>query len=468
MKRLFFAGVFLALLASRLCHIGILWTEEDLPMAAAIQMLSGKALYRDIWFDKPPLVPSVYLLWGATPGVPLRIAGALFCFAACWLIYRLARRLWSEREGRLAAALLAFFLICGIPAAVIPLAADLLMILPHIAAVYFAVSGNPVWSGAAAGIAFLANSKGVFVLAACALWQWRAAPLLLTGFALPNAIALAWLGLTGSLHAYWEQVWWLGLVYAKNTFVSSPVAEGVRRTLNWAGFHAALVAGALWFWARDHKPERWRIAIWGLLSLATIAGGWRFFPRYYFQLLPVAAVAGARGLSMMGARWRVLALALLLVPLARFGPRYTALAAGLFSGHPSRWSDVSMDRDSAETAARLSSQARPGETLFVWGYRPDIFVYSRMPAGTRFLESQPLTGVFADRQLFQTDAVEHGWAERNRKEVARTRPSFIVDGLSYFNPRLSMEAYPELRPWLALYEPAGGTQATRIYRLARK
>ena len=33
--------------------------------AAAIQILNGKALYRDVWFDKPPLSALVYLLWDA-------------------------------------------------------------------------------------------------------------------------------------------------------------------------------------------------------------------------------------------------------------------------------------------------------------------------------------------------------------------------------------------------------------------
>ena len=38
-------------------------------------MMHGAALYRDIWFDKPPLVPAIYLLWGARIGWALRIAG---------------------------------------------------------------------------------------------------------------------------------------------------------------------------------------------------------------------------------------------------------------------------------------------------------------------------------------------------------------------------------------------------------
>ena len=44
-------------------------------------MLGGKALFRDIWFDKPPLLPLSYLLCGAGAGWTLRLAGALYCAA---------------------------------------------------------------------------------------------------------------------------------------------------------------------------------------------------------------------------------------------------------------------------------------------------------------------------------------------------------------------------------------------------
>lgn len=465
MKRWFFALLFLALVASRLCHIHILWAEEDLPLAAAVQMLHGKVLYRDIWFDKPPLVPGIYLLWGAQCGWLLRLAGALFAWAACLLIYRFAKALWGEREGLLAAGLLAFFLVFGIPAAVVPLASDLLMLVPHIAAVYLAYRRRPFWSGAAAGLAFLFNSKALFVLAACALWQFRWLPQLALGFLLPNAAALAWLAARGALAGYYEQVWWQGFLYSRSTFLENPAIAGVIRTARWMGFQAALVLGAAWFWWRERQSDSWRLAGWALLSLAAVAAGWRFFPRYYFQLLPVLTLAAARGLVLLG-RQRVLVLLTLLVPLARFAPRYVMLAQDLAAGRPHAWRDVAMDQDSRAAARLLRDRVRPADTLFVWGYRPDIYAYTRMPAATRFLESQPLTGVFADRHLFQSQPVAPEWARRNREELVRSRPTFVLDGLERYNPALSIQSYPDLRPWLARYRLVAQTPATKIYQIA--
>src|SRR5579862_4080197 len=179
-------GLFSALLALHLCHSGIVWVEEAYPSAAAIQILHGKMLYRDVWFDKPPLSALIYLLWGAHIGAILRVAGAAFIFACCWMLWRFARDLWGPREGLAAAYLLGFFLTFGIPAAVMALAPDLLMVLPHIAAVYLAWRGRPLLSGLTAGVALLVNAKAFFVLAACVFFAWSSWGWLIAGFAVPN------------------------------------------------------------------------------------------------------------------------------------------------------------------------------------------------------------------------------------------------------------------------------------------
>src|SRR5579872_4828327 len=101
--RLFFAALAALLVATRLCHLGILWEGDSYPLAAAGQMLHGKALYREIWFDKPPLLALAYLLFGAAPGWPLRLFDAAYAFAACWIAWRFARDLWSEAEAMWAA-----------------------------------------------------------------------------------------------------------------------------------------------------------------------------------------------------------------------------------------------------------------------------------------------------------------------------------------------------------------------------
>jgi hypothetical protein len=464
--------------AARLCSTHVLWADDNLPLAAAIEVARGKVLYRDVWFDKPALVAWVNLLWGARAGIPLRLAGAAYVIAVAAAAWQFARSKWSQTEGLFAACFAAFFLTFGLPSAVIPLASDMLLVLPHFAAVYFAWRGRAFLSGAAAGIGLLCSSKAIFVLAACVLWQWRQLPLLLLGFCAPNALALGWMWMHGSASEYYRQAWQWGRIYAANTFVEHPFREGIVRTGNWIGFQVALVVGA----GLALRRER-RLAIWILLSLAGVILGLRFFPRYYFLLLPPMIIAASRGWSLAIASYGsgsqpsatylattnravtkgsgfipALALcALLAVPLIRFGKGYV-------TGWPN---DIAMDRDSRAAAQKLRALATPGDTLFVWGFRPDIFIDSGLPAGTRFLESQPISGVLADRHLFSAASIVPDFTAPNVRELAATRPTWIVDGLGPYNPSLALPRQAYLSDWFSHYQEVARTSGSILYRATK-
>ena len=445
------------LAASRLCHTRILWEGDTLPLATAQQMLQGRTIYRDIWYDKPPLVAALYLLPAGRDGWMLRIVDALYALLACFIAYRFAREMWSTREAIWAAGLMGFFLIFDFPASVIPVGSDLLMLAPHLAAVWLAWKRRPLWSGAMAGVAFWASPKALLVLAACALWDIGGLLSMVAGFAAVCALGVVWLAVTGALRPYWDEVWIWGRLYAGSPFVTDPVRNGIARTANWAGFHAAaVVAAGVFLW--KSPAARWRWAAWLAISLIGVAAGMRFFPRYYFLLLPVVIMMASRGMVLMGKRGLLAAL-LLLIPLARFAPAYwTALT-------DTAWRDTAMDRDSRAAAARTLQLAKPGDTLFVWGYRPEIFVYTQMPAGTIYLDSQPLTGVPADRHLTQSEPVERVESARRRAALTETRPSFVLDGLGLFNPRLAIGQFPDLQQWFAQYHEVARSGQTIIYAL---
>jgi len=467
-------------IATRLCHSNVLWADDNLPLAAAIEVARGKVLYRDVWFDKPALVAWIDLLWGPRAGVPLRLAGAAYVMAVAATAWQFARTRWTDREGLFAAFFAAFFLTFGLPSAVIPLASDMLLILPHFAAVYFAWRGRAFLSGLSAGIGLLCSSKAIFVLAACALWQWRQLPLLLIGFLAPNAVALTWMWLHGSAQEYYRQAWQWGRIYAANTFVEHPLREGIVRTANWIGFQAALVVGAIVAIRRER-----RLAVWISLSFAGVILGLRFFPRYYFLLLPPTIMAASRGWSLLliapcgrvsderttssvsyraattGSDHKLATLALcalLAVPLIRFGKPYLTLARG------ATLTDLAMDRDSRAASEKLRALSHPGDTLFVWGFRPDIFIDSQIPPGTRFLESQPISGVLADRHLFSTASIAPDFTAPNVRELLTTKPTWIVDGLGPYNPRLALNKEAALADWFSHYTEVARTDFSILYR----
>ena len=466
-----------AILLSRLSHINILWADEDYHLAAAIQMLHGKMLYRDVWYDKPPLSAMVALLFGAWPGWPLRVAGTAVVAASCAVAFRFAASLWSRREGYWAAGLLAFSVVFYLPPATIPLEPDTLMILPHLAAVYWAWKQKPLAAGLAAGLAFALNIKGLAVLLLCLIFAPAMWPLLLVGFAIPNVLLLGWLVSQHAFSAYVESVWRWGLLYAGAPPGDTPVENALIRLVNWFGFHAALGVAAVWYFVRaeDDRP-RARLLAWTIVSLAAAGVGWRFSPHYLNQLLPPLAIAGARGVCVLTEDSRgslrrigagVMAIAAL-VAVIRFGPRYFLLAADDLAGRPHAWRDVALDQESRQAAALIRPLAKEGDTIFVWGYRPNLVVYSRLPVASRMWESQPLTVVPADRHLRDATSVDPDWARQNRAELLRSSPSIIVDGLSAYNPRLDIHNYPDLAAWFQNYCLAGRVGLASVYQLCTR
>lgn len=450
----FWAACLALLLSVRLCHTRVLWADEAYGLAGARRLLEGAALYRDLWFDKPPLYAWIYLCWGARTGWPLRLGGALYALLACWLAGRTARALFGRREGFWAAGAMAFFLSFDHPAAIVSLAPDFLLLPFTLGTVWALAAGRPAAAGLCAAGGLLANVKAL-ALPLLALWwrpgDWkRMLPAYAAGFAAVWLVAAGWQ----------EPVWAWGLRYAGDSFLGHPVLEGLRRTANWTGFHAApAMAAALYF--RRADPLRGRLAAWLALSLGMAAAGARFFPRYYLALLPALATAAARGaVAVRGRRLQALLALALLVPAVRFGGKHAATLLD----RPSAMRDLALWEDCREAAGKIRALARPGDTLLVWGYRPELNVLAGLPGGTPFLDSQPLTGVLADRHLYSSRPTAAAWAERNRRRLAQTRPTFIADGLGPLNPALALERYPDLRSWLADYEPAAETRGFRIWR----
>ena len=452
----------------RLSHVHLLWADEDYHLAAAFNILHGKVPYRDFWYDKPPLAAFYYLLIGGHAGWLLRLLDSAYVVVACYLAYLLALACWGVAEAYVAAVALAFYLAFYLPSAIIPFAADAVMIVPHLAAIYAAQQKKPLWAGLFVGVAFLANPKAVFILGTCFLWLLPQAALLLAGFSLPLIIGVAGAVWTDAWIGYIEQVWRWGFTYARGSPVVDPFRTGFVRTLDWAGFHSALIVGSVFAWMRFSLPQRWKFGVWLLFSFVAVALGTRFAPHYFLQLLPPVVLIASRGIvlawSTYGRRAVVIFGILAAVPFIRFSPRYVELAVDNIRGRQPRWSDVVLDLDSQEAAAKIRSRSHPKDTLFVWGYRPDIYVYSRLVPDSLFWDSQPLTGVPADRHLSATTAIYSGPAAKNREQLIRSNPTFIVDGLGLLNPKLQPAAYPELRPWLAHYKLVDRTKLTLIYQ----
>jgi hypothetical protein len=470
----------IALLAAvRFCHLDVLWVEEAYPLAAARAVLAGQALYRDIWFDKPPLAALFYVLIDARGGFLLRLAGALFVGFAAWAAWRAAAQIWPREGPRpsgpaaptepdvcaWAALLTAFFLTFDFPAAAMALTPDLLTLPFHLLAVGAIAAGQPYLAGLWCGVALGFNGKALLMLAVCLLWRGRAAPRLLAGFALPVALVAAWLASQSALGAYWREVWVWGAGYARDTPFAHPLWEGLRRSLGWAGFHVALVAAAVCALIHE-RDQRWRFIAWMAISLAAAWMGWRFFPRYFFQLLPAFALSAARGFALAPTRWRAVLIALLAIPFLRFMPASAQLAAETLEGRPHASRDLALFEDARRAALLAAPFLRPGDGALVWGYRPELYALTGLEPGTPFLDSQPLDGVLADRHLRDSRPTFAELARHNREALLRRPPpAWIFDGLGPLNPRLAaFDPAAGLAGWRSRYREAGRTRTVILYR----
>lgn len=561
-----FAIVALLSFLLRIVYSGHLCEDDGLWFTSAEQMLRGKALFREIYFDKPPALPLLYAACFSLLGshiIVIRLLTIIYSIAISGVLYLFGSKLYGNREGLLAAVLFAFFSTNPVNNHFQSLNTDFLMMLPYTAAAYFFVrashEGSVRWAlfgGVLTGLATQANPKGLFAVLFFAIllllvvagarmsfpadlsknrFRQRlrleiAARLFgmavagVVAGALPFIVYVAW---TRSLAEYWVDVWQWGAAYSGYYPISRLVTRGVPLTAQYLALNNTLLIGLIFVAASVYRrlrsdreradgaiPLEFRsdatLLIWFAVSFAGLAFGWRFYSNYFFQILPSLCLLGARGLlglasalKTRSASVRRIAIALIaigfLVTLVRFHTRTVTLALdwvrGSKSGLNARWYHEVLNREERMVAAvvrdipggadavdqvgiesmrAVSAGPRSGSSgsdyLFIWGSRAEIYYWSGLIPASRFLSSQPLTGVPADAHhdarshpVLAASATAAARAQLAR-ELERAQPKYIIDELGFYSTELSIQNYPELREVMKHYEKLGATGTFLIYR----
>jgi len=515
---LYGAALFAVVFLLRIFYADYVWADEGLWFTAANELLRGKSLYSQVWFDKQPALAWTYAalfrLFGPSI-LAVRLFTIVYATGICLALWHIGRRFWGEREGRLAALLYALYNATYLHSQVQPMAVDQLTLLPYLYSGYFFLrsrkSGSLFCSGLLAAVAFSLNPKAAALLLffalvmvaravrrnAAALNAAQPAVLVAAGFAAGLAPWLAYVLSGGRWHYYLRDFWGWGLSYVTVYSPGEILLNGLRRTLNYAGFHISLFIGLgflLWYGrkskaqsptpkTRDEGGSTLDFRLWTLgpslalwlwlgVSFLGVAAGGRFFPRYFYQVLPFLCLLAARGyvlhtkpkaqspvsqpVRLRSLNLRIWALIFWLgvaFALVRFHHRAAFLAyervTGRQTAYMAAWNDPAIARDSRVIARRVHG------SLFVWGYRPEIYFYCGCEAATSYLSDQPLTGVPADIHLREARNVAPERAAEDRarllEQLGASRPDYIVDGLGPYNPALAMAQYPELRAFLARY-----------------
>jgi 4-amino-4-deoxy-L-arabinose transferase-like glycosyltransferase len=577
----------------RIFYAGHLYQDDGLWFTAGEELLRGKALYREIYFDKPPVLPLAYALLFKLFGahiLTIRLFTIFYSLAVSFALYRFAAFLYDKRVGLVVAAMFVFFSTTYLTGHFQGLNTDFLMTLPYTLSVYWFVRScfdlqaskarrmtYALVAGIAAGIAFQTNPKAIFNLlffVLCSLFfarnqksevrsQESAKELPLTSQTaigklqskLPTAYCLLpavlsgagfllgalpfWLYLmaTHSINEYRFSVWEWGAKYAAYFSLTDTMLTALRQSIGYFALNNTLMIGLLFvvFTVFKHLNARYRkrdavivaaiadsgmqrffradamLLLWFLTSYAAMSVGGRFFGHYFFQILPGLCLIAGRGITEIFAilaaqknrllRYTVFALLIagFLLTLVRFHARTAILAWDWARGAKSeltvKWNHEKLNREERLIAAAIKdlpddfqaveklgieglrtrdSQKRNEESgdqyLFIWGYRPEIYFWSGLLPASRFLSSQPLTGVPSDVHYFSESYIAvldekttAAYRQQLLQDLQATRPVYIVDELGFFNDDLALKNYPELKDFLADYKLAESRGRSLIY-----
>jgi 4-amino-4-deoxy-L-arabinose transferase-like glycosyltransferase len=446
---------------------------------------AGGLPYLDMWDIKPPMIYYLYAAAFTVGGASQVAARALDLVAVALMLpalYALARRAGGAVAGRWAVLLLPVFYFTETFASLTQ--SDSLVLLPMLWAAYSVVrAGEAVRGGRAAiGWAVLAGAlcalvlwfKHYYVLFALALMvehvarrralPWREGLAFGLGGAAVALPILAWAVQAG--------LWGEMLIIAQGTAeYNAQSFESVGALaaqlwhyfgFRWAHWGVLMACAALLL---VNRPRPWRLVrlmgVWGLAGGAFVVVQGKGFDTHWLPLFPPLVILGGCGLAasvsaLPWARVRRIAAVLAVIGLGAILVKDTwARALPLLTGAQG-WGDYyrhfqAGDLSAAESYAMaqwLRQRVPAGETVFIWGFRPEVAFMAGLTPATRFQNHFPLVGNRYPEQ----------WKQENVDTLWQALPPVVivmradympwVTGVEDDSNTVLANDYPALRDWL--------------------
>jgi hypothetical protein len=515
----------------------LLSDDEAIYAATADAMAQGNVLYRDVVDHKPPAIYFIYragmALFGpySTHGAHLFVVLAVL--ATALLLRGVARIGWGGREGTTAAGLFLVFSTTWHDYDALAANCELFLLLPQAAAAWLALrpggtspaarATRALAIGVLVGLSALCKYQGVAFLGATAFLLWldhvrasesanaakgegagqsagQRAGLLrraglaalsvlpevvveLVGVAIPIALYLAYAAARGGLEAtlFWFRFNFLyvdaGLTgseaLVRGAFRLGIIGAAALPVYLFGLLEAVAVARRLFTRGGLSSVPRHEafLLAWLSTSVLALSAGGRFFGHYFHLILAPLAVLAAPGCLRLWRRSRAARVGLVLA---------TAIPALVFFALASFARPLAERIDETEppydrVAHAIAANSSPGDTIFVWGNSPQLYVLARRSMGTRFsfcnymTGESPGTGTQTGTKSADSNSLGVSW-QMLFDDLSTRRPRLFVDaaaaGWDGYD-KFPITRYPRLQEYLRVrYRLTAEESGVRIYRLS--
>jgi hypothetical protein len=465
-------------------------------------LLQGKAPYTDLWNPKPPAVFAVYAgamaLFGQS-GPALRLIDLLMAPVLLGSVWWIGRRAGGQRAGLWAALLFGIFYFTetfwtltqndGI--ALVP------MTLGMVAALRASDGGRRGWawallSGLFAGAAFwfkypfllFAGAAAVAYTLMAARIRWRDAGAFAGGLLASGAFGAGLLIGVGA----WDALLESARVTSDYTALGFnwPDFAGAMQTalgFRWPHWGLAFVLGAVGMvaglWPRLTPGARQRrmtgvLLVWLITGFAMMAVQAKGYDYHWLPLLPPLALLAGLGAAALtrrlpGAVQAAAGLVVFALALAAvWGP-----ALPFLTGREDQ--TTYFDRfqagefnagESQRVVDYLRARNVPGDSLYIWGFRPEIYYLTGLNPATRFFFQFPLVGNWYPQ----------AWREENVDVLWAALPPYVAVLQADYMPWVTgseedsntlLQGYADLNDWL-IYNYERDTQIGNFFLWRRK
>jgi 4-amino-4-deoxy-L-arabinose transferase-like glycosyltransferase len=488
-----FAAIFILNLLLRVFYLRFDFVNGDESVRAltATGVLDGARLYVDIVTDKPPgttfFYAGVFALFGRSMAA-VHLAATVWNFFTSIMIYLTAKRLYGKRTGVWAALLFVYFSTNYFTQDMMAANTEMLMGLPLTASFYFFLRATGAQNrrvgldlfiaGLLTGVAATFKQLGMFNLALFALYEltiiyrmrkkrqlsaalpelMKRLTLIAAGIVVVFAVLVIWLYAMGALADFWRNVVVLNRFYVTSLTTEVWLQFMIGRTLGYVFFNLtlwSLAAWTIWRMVKSREPgqkteSQWLVAFWGLVSLAGVFTGGRFFGHYFIQVLPALSILGASSLMLLFERLKtparkqktLVAVSLLAVfftiGLVRCHGRTAILAYETLTGRRTSmsedWGMTKREREAEIVARSVRERIAAGDALYIWDYALDVYWRSGCRPASRYLTPAYITGDFGNSHVnfddAKADANSAFWAEAHENfisDLKHARPRIILD-----------------------------------------